>query len=58
MAKGFGLQTIATDLGSSERSAGSLLNVNDAEICLEAKVEAVGVDGGYDAFLAKLILDR
>ena len=45
------MQTIATDLGSSERSVGSLLNVNDAEICLEAKVEAVGVDGGYDAFL-------
>ena len=27
------------------------MNVNDAEICLEAKVEAIGLDGGYDAFL-------
>ena len=39
-----------TDLATSERSAGSLLTVNDAEICLTAKMEAVE-PGGYDAFL-------
>jgi hypothetical protein len=50
LAKGFGLQTVLTDLATSERSAGSLLTINDAEICLTAKIEAVEA-GGYDAFL-------